>query len=257
MRKYHTLFALVLAVQFSFAQKVDFKNGVITVDGKDWAKMTIQKQNFGLTKSFEIFSMSGEKMIIAVPATEFEQDKSDNSVMFYRLTFLTSDQIGIFKLASLSQEKSFLKLIGTSGIVVDGKTDDQKVKEFIAMKGASPRIAVDYTTVPRDPKWPLRLKADKTIEQQSRIIGSFKNTGFRNEQDYYEFMLPSGVIIAKLNFTGGNNAQNFELFTAKDNLKRIVPIPTKDKIIAADTSIDKNQFSLQRIAKWLVDNQYL
>jgi hypothetical protein len=47
-----------------------------------------------------------------------------------------------------------------------------------------------------------------------------------------------------------------EMFTAKDNLKRIVPMVTKDKIIVADGSIDKNQFALQRVAKWLVDNQY-
>ncbi len=73
----------------------------------------------------------------------------------------------------------------------------------------------------------------------------------------YEFALPSGVVVAKVSFTGGNNAQNMELFTAKDNLKRTVPIPQQDKILAADTSIDKNYFTLKRIVKWLVDNQYL
>ncbi len=239
------------------AQDVDYKKGIITVDGKEYAKVEVEKQNFGLTKSFELFSMSGKKLIIAVVATEFEQDKNDNSYLFYRFTFLTSNQVGIFKLSSLGQEKSFAKLIGKSGIIISDTTNDERVREFIASKSASPRIAIDYSLVSRNKAWPLSLKADKNIEQDSKIIGNFKTTGFYNGQDYYEIMLPSGVVIAKLSFTGGNNAQNMELFTAKDNLKRVVLMPEKDKIIIADVSIDKNQFMLKRVVKWLVDNQYL
>lgn len=251
------LAALLLAGLFCTAQDVDYKKGMIQVDGKDYAKLEVKKENFGLTKNFEVYSLSGEKLIIAVVATEFEQDKSDNSYLFYRLTFLTSGQVGIFKVASLGQEKSFAKLIGGSGILVNDKADEAKVKEFIARKSASPRIAIDYTQVSRNRSWPISLKADKTIEQDGKIIGSFKPTGTTNGADYYDFLLPSGVTIAKLSFTGGNNAQNFELFTAKDNLKRVVNIPQADKILAADASIDKNQFTLKRIVKWLVDNQYL
>ena len=219
--------------------------------------MEVTKQNFGLTKNFEVYSMSGKKLLIAAVATEFESDKNDNSYLFYRFTFLTTNQIGIFKIASLGQEKSFAKLIGTSGILVNDIADENKVREFIAMKGASPSIAVNYTTVARSRVWPVRLQEDKNIEQESKIIGSFKPTGSANEMDHYEFMLPSGVIIAKVSFTGGNNAQNFELFTAKDNLKRVIAIPQKEKILAASAGIDKNQFTLQRIAKWLVDNSYM
>lgn len=239
------------------AQEVDYKKGMIQVDGQDYATMEVKKQNFGLTKSFEVFSLSGKKIMIAAVATEFEQDKTDNTYLFYRVTFLTSNQVGIFKVPSLSQEKGFAKLIGGSGILVKDTTNDNKVKEFIALKGASPRIAVDYTTVSRNRAWPVSLQKDKNIEQNSKIIGSFKPTGSSNGIDYYEFMLPSGVLIAKVSFTGGNNMQNFELFTAKENIKRVVPLPTTDKLLIADTSIDTNQFALKRIVKWLVDNQYL
>ena len=248
---------MILFITSSNAQDVDYKKGMIKVDGEDYLRLEVKKENFGLTKSFEVYSLSDKKIIIAAVATEFEQDKRDNSYMFYRVTFLTSNQIGIFKVPSLSQEKGFAKLIGGSGIMAKDTTNDIKVREFIASKGASPRIAVDYTTVSRDRAWPLSITKDKTIEQNSKIIGSFKNTGSSNGMDYYEFMLPSGVIVAKLSFTGGNNAQNFEVFTSKDNLKRLALIPTTDKIIIADASIDKNQFALKRVAKWLVDNQYL
>jgi len=257
MKKNFIILFLLSLTNTILAQDIDYKKGIIQVNGKDYAKMEVTKQNFGLTKSFEVFSLSGEKIIIAAPATEFESDKNDNSYLFYRVTFLTSNQVGIFKVSSLSQEKSFAKLVGGSGILINDKTDDNKVKEFIAAKGASPSIAVNYTLVNRNRAWPISLQLDKNIEQNSKIIGSFKPVGSQNGLDMYEFMLPSGVIIAKVSFAGGNNAQNMELFTAKDNLKRTVPIPQKEKILAADVSIDKNQFTLKRIAQWLVDNQYL
>lgn len=256
MKKFITAICLFAAFQMQ-AQKVEFKNGIIKVDDADYLKMEVKKTNFGLTKTFEVFSLAGEKLIIAVPATEFESDKTDNTYLFYRLTFLTSNQIGIFKISSLGQEKSFVKLIGNSGIIANDKTVDEKVKQFIATSGASPRIAVNYTLVNRSKNWPISLKKGGEIEQESAIIGNFKPSGSSNSVDFYEFSLPSGVIIAKLSFTGGNNAQNFELFTAKNNLKRMVPLPTSDKILAADFSIDKNQFMLKRVTKWLVDNNYL
>lgn len=257
MRKLTTLLSICFLASVTLAQDVEYKKGMILVDGKDYAKVEVTKQNFGLTKLFDVFSISGEKIIIAVPATEFEADKNDNSYLFYRFTFLTANQVGIFKVSSLSQEKSFAKLVGGSGILVNDKVDESKVKQFIATNGASPRIAVDYPLVSRNKAWPVSLKEDKTIEQNSKIIGNFKPTGSGNGLDHYEFTLPSGVIIAKVSFAGGNNAQNMELFTAKDNLKRTVPIPQQEKILIADASIDKNQFTIKRIAKWLVDNQYL
>lgn len=239
------------------AQDVEYKKGIISVDGTEYAKVEVKKENFGLTKSFEVFSMNGKKLVIAAVATEFEQDKNDNTYLFYRLTFLTSNQVGIFKVSSLSQEKSFAKLIGNSGIIQGDSTSDNKVKEFIAMKAASPRIATDYSTVSRNRAWPIDLKEDKTITQDSKVIGSFKPMGSFNELDSYEFLLPSTVVIAKVSFTGGNNAQNFEIFTAKDSQKRVVSIASGDKILAASVGVDKNWITLKKVVKWLVDNQYL
>ena len=257
MKKAIGLFVFCGWVLFGNAQDVDYKKGMIQVNGSDYAKLEVTKQNFGLTKAFDVYSLTGEKIIIAVPATEFEADKNDNSFLYYRLTFMTASQVGIFKINALGQEKSFAKLIGQSGILIGNKVDENKVREFIASKGVTPRVAVNYTPVYRDRMWPIDVKADHTIEQNSKIIGSFKSTGSADGQDYYEFALPSGVVVAKVSFTGCNNAQNMELFTAKDNFKRTVPIPQKDKILAADVSIDKCYFTIRRIVKWLVDNQYL
>jgi hypothetical protein len=251
------LLAISLSSFVLTAQDVDYKKGMIKVDDADYAKLEVKKENFGLTKNFEVYNLAGEKIIVATVATEFESDKNDNSYLFYRLTFLTANQVGIFKVASLGQEKSFAKLIGKSGILVNDKADENRVKLFIAEKGASPSIAIDYTMVARNRSWPIELKTDKTIEQNSKTIGRFEPRGTINGADYYEYFLPSGVSIAKLSFTGGNNAQNMEIFTAKDNLKRIIPMPQKEVIKFSASAIDANHFTLKRITQWLVDNQYL
>jgi hypothetical protein len=257
MQKIGLLVAAVLLCTCLAAQDVEYKKGTILVDGNEYATVEVKKQNLGLTKSFEVFNMAGQKIIIAVVATEFESDRNDNSFLFYRLTFLTAGQVGIFKIPSLSQEKGFAKLIGNSGILVKDTVNSNRLMEFIASKSVTPSIAVNYTPVVRNLAWPVSLTKDKNVEQDNKIIGNFKPVGSSGNMDFYEFALPSGVIIAKVSFTGGNNAQNMELFTAKDNYRRVVPMPLNEKIIVADASIDRNQLMLRRIAKWLVDNRYL
>ncbi|MCJ8153561.1 hypothetical protein MKJ01_07260 [Chryseobacterium sp. SSA4.19] len=248
------LFILGLTI-FLSAQKVDYKSNIISVDGNKIGKVEVQKQNFGLTKNFNLYSMNGEKLVIAVLSTEFEGDKNDNTTMYYRFTFLPTNQVGIFKLSTLGMEKGFVNLIGKGG-VVDGNTlNEAKVTELIASKGVSPRAAVNYTLVSRNKNWPIELKQDKSIEQGEKI-GFFMSTGNRGGQDSYEFFVPSGVLVAKVSFAGGNNAQNFELFSAKDNVRKVVAIPQKDKMGSIST-VDPNSLTLKRIAVWLVENGYL
>jgi hypothetical protein len=64
-------------------------------------------------------------------------------------------------------------------------------------------------------------------------------------------------MIAKVNFAGGNNAQNFELFTPKDNFRRIISIPQKETIKLAALTVDPNELTLRRITLWLSENNYL
>lgn len=240
-----------------YAQKVEYKNNIIAVDGNKIGKVEVQKQNFGLTKNFNLYSMGGEKLVIAVLSTEFEGDKNDNTTMFYRFTFLPTNQVGIFKLSTLGMEKGFVNLIGKGGIVDGNTLNEGKVTELIASKGVSPRTAVNYTLVSRNKSWPIELKQDKSIEQGVEKIGFFTSTGNVGGQDSYEFFIPNGVLIAKVSFAGGNNAQNFELFSAKDNVRRVVAIPQKDNVKFSSSVVDPNSLTLKRITAWLVQNGYL
>ncbi len=248
---------LVLGINIlTFAQKVDYKNNIIAVDGNKIGKVEVQKQNLGLTKNFNLYSMDGEKLIIAVLSTEFEGDRNDNTTMYYRFTFLPTNQVGIFKLSTLGMEKGFVNLIGKGGIIDGNTLNANKVTELIASKGVSPRTAVNYTLVSRNKNWPVELKQDRSIEQ-GETIGFFNYTGSIGGQDTYEFFVPDGVMVAKVSFAGGNNAQNFELFTARDSVRKVVQIPQKDKIGSVSSSIDPNLLTLKRITAWLVQNNYL
>jgi hypothetical protein len=190
-------------------------------------------------------------------STGFEGDKNDNTSMYYRFTFLPTNQVGIFKLSTLGMEKGFVNLIGKGGIIEGNSLNEGKVTELIASKGVTPRTAVNYSLVSRNKNWPIELKENKSIEQGGEKIGFFKSTGSSGGQDSYEFYIPDGVMVAKISFAGGNNAQNFELFTAKDKVRKIVSIPQKDNVKFLSSAVDPNALTLKRITAWLVQNNYL
>lgn len=251
-------FLFILGINiFLSAQKVDYKNNIITVDGTKIGKVEVQKQNLGLTKNFNLYSMSGEKLVIAVLSMEYEGDKNDNTSMYYRFTFLPTNQVGIFKLSTLSMEKGFVNLIGKGRVIEGDNLNADKITELIASKGVSPRTAVNYTLVSRNKSWPIELKETKAIEQDGTKIGFFTSTGNRSGQDSYEFFIPDGIMVAKVSFAGGNNAQNFELFTAKDKVRKVVSIPQKDNVKFLSSAVDPNALTLKRITAWLVQNGYL
>ncbi|MBA3971847.1 MAG: hypothetical protein H0X46_06820 [Bacteroidetes bacterium] len=259
MKKLLLLFVCAFILNVVQAQKVEYKDDVISVDGSPVATVVSikDKESMGLTSTFEVLSMTGEKMIIGAYAGELEQDKNNTMDQFYRVTFLTTNQGGIFPVSKLGAEKSFAKMIGKSGIIVNGALDAKMVQEFIAKKGKTPKVAVVYTLVARDKSWPISLKQDKTIEQV-KTIGNFKDITVKDAgKDTYQFMLPSGAVVATVSFTGGNNAQTCEMYTHKDTNKQIVAIPSSDKVDMLASSIDRNQLTLERITKWLVANQYL
>lgn len=257
MKNLIILFAIVFTSGLAQAQKIEYKNNIINVDGKDIAKVNRIKQNFGLTSNFELFSLAGKKLIIAVIATDFVPPNNDNSFFYYRFTFLTADQVAIFPIAKLGAEKSFVNLIGSANIMSNDDLDPAMVKEFIATKSLNPKVAADYSVVRRSLIYPIVLNEDKTITQERKLVGRFKDVTTDANIDSYEFSLPNGLTVVKVSFTGGNNAQNFEVFTVKDNSRRVVPLPTKDKVIIASTPSDRNEIALGRILKWMVSKEYL
>jgi hypothetical protein len=251
------LLTALIGIRTASAQKIDYKNNVIIVDGKDLAKVVRIKQNFGLTSNFEVYSLSGKKLITAEIATDFVMPNDDNSFFYYRFTFLTAGQAAVFQVNKLGAEKSFVKLIGTANIFANDDIDPALLKDFIARKSLDPPVAPDYTRVTRTYIAPIILNEDQTISQDKQKIGSFKDVTSDPNIDSYQISLPNGTMVARISFAGKNNAQNFDVYTPKDNNHRNVPLHTKDHVIVASTPADRNQIALGRILDWLVSNGYL
>ncbi|WP_430405854.1 hypothetical protein [Fluviicola sp.] len=111
MKKIILLMLPLVVASTLFAQKSEYTYvEPLTIDGVEVAKITKIKdtENMGLTSTFEVSSMDGEKLIIAAYAGEFEQDPNNNMDHFYRLTFLTANQIGIFTVSKMGA-KSLLQ----------------------------------------------------------------------------------------------------------------------------------------------------
>jgi len=251
-------FLVLLIATAVSAQKVDYKSGSLSVDGKEIAKVVRikDKASFGLTGTYELFSLSGEKLIIATIATDFVPNRHDNSGAYYRFTFLTTNQVGIFSLSSFGPEKSFAKLIGENNIIVDDHLDAKMVTEMIALKGSNPEVNIEYHLVQRDRQFPIFVR-DGLVVQGNVTVGKLKNVSTQAELSTYEFSLPEGLVVAKVSFKGGN-AKNFLITTYKDKLTMnyTINIDAGDGAVIL-TSGDMNETSLKRAAKWLIKNEYL
>ena len=253
---------LLLITTSVLAQKVEYKNEMITADGKNIAKVNKikDKETFGLTSTYELLNLKGEKLAIATISTEFAEQRNDNSNYYYRFSFLPTKQTGIFTLSKLGVEKAFARLMGEGGIIINDQLDAAKIDELIARKGRNPRVYTEYRLVKRYMSIPVTMR-DSNRVFQGEHIGNFKDISRENltrgNADTYEISLPSGLIVAKVIFTGGENAQNFMVSTFKDNSTRNVSIPfnqTKGIIIS---SRDRNESAIKRISIWLVSNGYL
>lgn len=132
------------------------------------------------------------------------------------------------------------------------------MKEFIARKSSNPVSSGEYELVSRNRMMPVMVR-DGQVYQGNVLIGNFKNASSSNA-DTYEFSLPTGLIVARVTFTGGNNAQNASVVLTKDKLSRTASIPsqgTYGKTILKSKGVDRNYIVLKRIADWLVTNKYL
>ena len=262
MKKIIPLLTVLFLSINAYAQKVEFKSDIIKVDGKDLAKVIKIKQpgTFGLVSSYELDALSGQKLVIAAVATDFVPDRNDNSTYYYRFTFLTTNQSGIFSLSKFGPEKSFAKLIGNSGIVVNDQLDSAKIKEFIALNGQHPAVAVAdapmYHIVDRSTNVIILIRPDNLITQDGKTIGKFKDVSAGSDEDTYEISIPEGLVIATVTFKGGYNATDFRIHTIKDNRSGLYNIPVgNDKVTMS--SIDRNESTIRRIAYWLTKREYL
>jgi hypothetical protein len=260
MKKIFLLLILTLNIITVQAQKVSYKDDQILIDDKPIASIRSMesKGTMGLVNDYEIYNLQNQLLIVAAYDSDYPENKNDNMSYHYKLSFVGLDKDGYFKLSKLGTAKSLAKLVGNGGIIKNDALDNDALFTFIAKNGkAAPAPKVEYVMVERNRSWPLDFREPGAIEQQSKMIGNYRDaTPNGSNVDYYEFSLPGGLIVAKVNFKEGNDSQVCEITTMKDNLKRPVSTPSKERNVRVLMG-DRNLEVIRRIAKWLVDNNYL
>lgn len=239
------------------AQSFEYKNNILKIDGKEVAKIVTTKNYMGFANDFEVFDMNDTKIIQASYAADYEEDPYNNMDFYYTINFITTSQTGIFYLSKLSTEKSLANLLGKNKIFVDGEVNATNITSLIDKKGLNPKKIIDYSVVNRNTSWPIEIKSGGTVEQDGKTIGSFKDVSIDKSTDIYEFYLPKNILVAKIWFTNGNNSQECDLHTSKDNLKRKIATATNDKTEIYITSGDRNELMIKRVLKWLIANGYM
>jgi hypothetical protein len=260
MKKSILLMIFTLQIITIQAQKASYKNDQILIDDQPIASIRSMdsKGTMGMVNDFEIYNMQNQLLIVAAYDSEYPENKNDNMSYHYKISFVGLDKVGYFKLSKLGTAKSLAKLIGNGGIIKNDTIDNDALFTFIAKNGkTAPAPKIEYVMVQRDRSWPLDFREPGTIEQQSKLIGNYRDvTPNGSNVDYYELSLPGGLIVAKVNFKEGNDSQVCEITTMKDNLKRAVPTPSKERNVKVLMG-DRNLEVIKRISKWLVDNRYL
>ena len=253
------LLTLLLGLTTLTAQKVKLKKDILLIDKVEVAKLTKEKNKamMGMVSDYTLANLDGDVLLTATYTDLVPEDPNNNMVYFFEFTFPTlGDKKAYFGLSKLGTSKSLAKLVGKNGLIADGAIDAKALDKLIDKKGKTPEIKQDFTKVNRNRNFPVELREKGEISQVSEVIATYIDRGTQRGQDVYEFYLPNGTLAATIRFADGNNAKTIAVETYEDDRKHNARMDFDGKTIAS-AAIDRNYFTLKRIAKWLVENKYL
>jgi hypothetical protein len=253
------LFSALFCLSVSlFGQKVSVKNGELSIDNKVVALIQAEKNKemMGLVKDFTVTNPAGELLFIAEYSSEIPEDPNDNLYYYFKFTFPALEEVAWLPVNKMGAEKSVGNLVGKNGLIRDGAIDADALGKLVAKKGKVPEVKEDYTMATRNRAFPVEIREVGKIQQAGELISNYTDKGTIGGSDVYDFYLPSGVLAARVSFSGGNNAPTAVFETMKDKQKRSVNLNVQEKasFVAA---IDRNYLTIKRIANWLVENKYI
>lgn len=255
---FFVLISLVLTIPLN-SQSVKVKNGVILVDKSPYAKIIAEKVegSMGLLKDYTVTNMNGDLIYTAVYSKLIPEDPNNSDIYYFQFKFEGIAQPAYLGVSKLSTEKSVAKVIGKNTLLKNGELNIDKTLALIEKKGVEPPENTSYELVARDKNWPIEMRKVGEIEQNGKLIGSYKDMGsLSGGADIYEFFHPSGAQIARVTFEGGNNATTFLVDTFKDGKKHTARVDS-DGYIQAVAAIDRNYYAIKRFIPWLIGNNYL
>lgn len=255
-------FCFLLAVFATFpawvsAQKTEYKDGLLSIDKQPIARIigVKNKEALGLVKDFMVVNMAGDTLFTAVYSDLIPEDPNDNLMYYFEFRFKGRPAPAYLPVSKLGGDKTISNHIGNYGLIKNQQLDLAAVQALVQKKGKTPPVRFVYTMVARNRSFPVEIREAKQISQAGVLIGIFADQGTQSSVDVYQFMLPDGKLIAMANFSGGNNAPAVNITTYKDNITHT--FSTAGDPITMIAAVDRNYYTLKKIAQWLVSNNYL
>ncbi len=257
MKKLLPLALLLLIFSTLSAQKVDYKEGLVSVDKQPVARITGTKNAAlaSLVKDYAVTNLEGKQLFTAIYSDLIPEDPNDNLSFYFEFRFEGLETPAYLPVSKLGGDKTIANHIGNFGLVKNQELDLYAVRALILKKGKTPPYRLKYTMVTRNRQFPIEIREAGQISQASTVVGLFKDQGTQSGLDTYAFQVPDGTTIAIATFAGGNNASNVKIKTLLDNVDH--NISTAGDPIQQIAAIDRNYFIVKKIAKWLVDSGYL
>jgi hypothetical protein len=251
-----SLSLLLTAAAWLHAQKVEYKEGLVSVDKQPVARISGVKNQemMGLVKDYTALSMEGDTLFTAVYSDRIPESPDDNTVYYFEFRFRGLETPAYLPVSKLGGDKTIANHIGNFGLVKAQALDLNAVRALIQKKGKTPPYRLNYTMVSRNRQFPVEIREAGKISQASVQIGAFKDQGTQSGMDTYAFLLPDGTLIATASFTGGNKAASIQVTTLRDKVMHTIAGGEPVTQLAA---VDRNYFTVKRIAQWLVEQNYL
>ncbi len=258
MKRVSTILFLALMTFSLTAQKVKVKKDIVYVDGVEIAKIKGERSKaaLGLVKDFTVSNMDGKELFTAVYTDKIPEDPNNNTIFYFEFDFMTVDKTAYFGVSKLGTMKSIGNIVGKHNLIKDGEINEKALATLIKKKGKTPPVVAEYDMADRPRNFPVELREKGELSQASTVFATYQDKGTVQGKDIYEFYAPNGVLAVRVSFSGGNNATSFLVETFKDNREHNVGIPQKEKIDVV-IAIDRNYYTLKRLGKWIVDNNYL
>lgn len=238
------------------AQKVEYKEGLVSVDKQPVARISGVKNQamMGLVKDYTATSLDGDTLFTAVYSDRIPESPDDNTIYYFEFRFRGLETPAYLPVSKLGGDKTIANHIGNFGLVKEQALDLNAVRALIQKKGKTPPYRLNYTMVARNRQFPVEIREAGKLSQASVQIGAFKDQGTQSGMDVYAFLLPDGTLIATASFAGGNRAASIRVQTLRDNLIHDI---SGGEPVTQVAAIDRNYFTVKRIAQWLVERNYL
>ncbi|TAE46930.1 MAG: hypothetical protein EAZ89_19065 [Bacteroidetes bacterium] len=237
------------------AQKVEYKDGLVTVDKLPVAKISSEKSALPLVRDYKATNMAGKLLFTAVYSDRIPEDPNNNTVFYYEFRFEGRTAPAYLPVSKLGAEKSIANLIGNFGLVVKDSLSLKAVQALVDKKGKTPVYRADYTQAARNRQFPIELKEAGKLTQAGVLISTFTDLGNQGGLDVYNFFLPNGTLAATVRFSGGNAATSMEVKNYATGATLTAPLAGEKTTQIAAT--DRNYFTIKRVAAWLVANNLL